>query len=105
MTEIRAAELPRDIDDVRNLFREYANSLSTDLGFQNFEAELAELPGKYEPPKGRLLLARSGAEVVGCVALRPVDRDVCEMKRLYVQPRQRGARLGFQRRLIFSGAG
>jgi ribosomal protein S18 acetylase RimI-like enzyme len=94
MTEIRAAELPRDLNEVRELFREYADSLSTDLGFQDFEAELAALPGKYEPPRGRLLLAWSGTEAVGCVALRPLDRDTCEMKRLYVRPKLRGQRLG-----------
>jgi ribosomal protein S18 acetylase RimI-like enzyme len=94
MTEIRAAELPRDLNEVRELFREYADSLSTDLGFQDFEAELAAIPGKYEPPRGRLLLAWSGTEAVGCVALRPLDRDTCEMKRLYVRPKLRGQRLG-----------
>jgi len=94
MTQIQVADLPRDLNEVRRLFREYADSLSTDLGFQDFEAELAGLPGKYEPPRGRLLLAWSGTEAVGCVALRPLDRDTCEMKRLYVRPKLRGQRLG-----------
>lgn len=71
MTEIRPAEIPRDLDVVRSLFREYAGSLNIDLCFQGFEAELAGLPGKYEPPQGRLLLAWSGQEALGCVALRP----------------------------------
>jgi GNAT superfamily N-acetyltransferase len=98
MIRIRAAEVPRDLDVVRGLFREYAGTLTTDLCFQNFEAELAGLPGKYEPPRGRLLLAWNGADAVGCIAMRPLDADACEMKRLYVQPRVRGERLG--RRLV-----
>lgn len=96
MTEIQPAELPRDLNEVRNLFREYADSLSTDLGFQDFEAELAALPGKYGPPRGRLLLAWRGTEAVGCVALRPLDGHACEMKRLYVRPKLRGRRLGLR---------
>ena len=94
MTEIRPAENPRDLDVVRSLFREYAASLNVDLCFQNFEAELAGLPGKYEPPQGRLLLAWSGAEAVGCIALRPLDGAAGEMKRLYVRPQARGEQLG-----------
>ena len=98
MVEIRAADIPDEIDVVRSLFREYADGLSTDLCFQNFEAELAELPGKYRPPEGRLLLAWSGSNAVGCAALRPLVAGDCEMKRLYVQPGVRGERLG--RRLV-----
>jgi GNAT superfamily N-acetyltransferase len=96
MTDIRPAELPRDLDDVRRLFREYAASLSVDLSFQDFETELAALPGKYQPPKGRLLLAWSGIGAVGCVALRPLKGAVCEMKRLYVRPQARGQQLGWR---------
>ena len=94
MIEIRAARLPEDVPVVRRLFRQYADGLGIDLGFQDFEAELASLPGKYAPPKGRLMLAWNGAEAVGCVALRPVDGEACEMKRLYVQPEVRVRQLG-----------
>jgi GNAT superfamily N-acetyltransferase len=94
MIEIRPAELPRDLPVIRELFREYADGLGIDLGFQDFETELATLPGKYEPPEGRLMLAWRGDDVAGCVALRPHAGDACEMKRLYVRPAARGHQLG-----------
>ena len=94
MIDIRPAKLAEDVPIVRTLFREYADGLGIDLGFQDFEAELASLPGKYAPPRGRLLLAWAGNEPAGCVALRPIDRDTCEMKRLYVRPAQRAQHLG-----------
>jgi ribosomal protein S18 acetylase RimI-like enzyme len=87
-----------DVDAVRVLFREYAGSQGIDLYLRNFEQELTQLPGEYAPPGGCLLLATAGAEPVGCVALRKLHDDVCEMKRLYVRRQFRG--LGLGRRLV-----
>ncbi len=85
---------------VRGIFREYAESLSIDLSFQNFEGELDALPGEYVEPRGALLLASVGGNLAGCCALRPLDSvdypDACEMKRLYVRRAYRGFGLGRQ---------
>jgi putative acetyltransferase len=79
---------------IRELFLEYANSLGFSLCFQSFDKELADLPGDYASPEGRLLLASIGGEIAGCVALHKLESDICEMKRLYLRPKFRGHGLG-----------
>lgn len=93
---IVSARFPTDGEVVRALFMEYAAGLGTDLSFQGFQQELAQLPGKYAPPRGDILIARDGtASAFGCVALRPATMaGAGEMKRLYVRPAARGQALG-----------
>ncbi len=94
MLSLIEAETPEQFAQVRQLWREYAAWLEVDLCFQNFEKELAELPGRYAPPEGRLLLALSDHQLAGCIALRKIAEGTCEMKRLYVRPGFRGQRIG-----------
>jgi len=88
----------QDIKQARTLFEEYQTGLGISLCFQNFDHELKNLPGDYAPPDGRLLLATDEAALAGCIALRKLAPDICEMKRLYVRPSARGSQLG--RKLI-----
>lgn len=83
-----------DIALARELFIEYQQWLGVDLCFQDFDRELASLPGAYAPPDGGLWLARVGGAVAGCVALRPIGDGLCEMKRLWLRPAYRGRGLG-----------
>jgi putative acetyltransferase len=98
VSEIIRASSPADIELLRTLFREYEAWLQIDLCFQNFEKELAELPGAYAPPDGRMLILFENAKPAGCVALRKLGEGVCEMKRLFVRETFRGK--GFGRNLI-----
>ena len=89
---VAAATSAGDLDAIRDLFREYAASLGFSLDYQDFDAELAGLPGKYAPPEGALLLARADGAGAGCGALRRFAPQIAEMKRLYVRPAFRGLR-------------
>jgi GNAT superfamily N-acetyltransferase len=95
---IGRARFPQDLDAVVAIFREYIGSTSVSLEFQNYEDELADLPGKYDAPRGGLFLAWHAGAVVGCAAFREVNDEICEMKRVYVRPGVRGQNLG--RRLV-----
>jgi ribosomal protein S18 acetylase RimI-like enzyme len=88
------AESLAQIAQARELFLEYAQSLGFSLCFQNFDKELAGLPGDYSPPNGRLLLAEYESQLAGCVALHKLEPGICEMKRLYLRPQFRGKQLG-----------
>ena len=96
MAELRIVEVcgDEDLERIRELFAEYARALPFDLSFQNFEEELRALPGRYAPPSGRMLLAKCGDAFAGCVALRQIGEEVCEMKRLFVRPALRGKGIG-----------
>ena len=88
------AQTSEEIEKARQLFKEYSAWLQIDLCFQGFEKELAELPGDYAPPDGRLMLAYDDEELAGCVALRKIDEGICEMKRLFLRDKFRGQGLG-----------
>lgn len=98
--EFITPETPEELDATRLVFCEYAEQLGIDLCFQNFDAELASLPGDYSAPRGALLLVLVDGDIAGCCALRPLDNvdysDACEMKRLYVRKAFRRFGLGRQ---------
>ncbi len=92
--ELRDVDAGAAVESVRTLFQEYQASLGIDLCFQGFAQELAELPGAYAPPAGRLYLALQAREPAACAALRPLGEKTCEMKRLYVRPPHRRRGIG-----------
>lgn len=109
--KIKQAVTKVDIREVRLLFREYENFLNVDLSFQGFEHEVANLPGEYASPDGVLFVGIKGGKIVACAAVRKLNEEVCEMKRLFVRPEARGSGGGkklaqeciaFARRLKYS---
>jgi len=94
LLRIHSAISVRELDQIRNLFIEYSNSLEFDLSFQDFQKELDDLPGDYAAPSGRLLLGFYDSDPAGCVALRRISDEICEMKRLFVRPQCRGLGIG-----------
>ncbi len=100
LIQLLSPRFPADLDALRALFREYAQGLGVDLCFQQFDQELAGLPGEYAPPRGALLMALVDGAVAGCCGLRPLDSsdypNAAEMKRLYVRKAFRGFGLGRQ---------
>ena len=94
ITEFIQARSTADIEQAREIFREYSAWVETDLCFQNFEKELAALPGSYAEPDGRLLLAFHDGKLAGCISLRKIGAGICEMKRLFVRDAFRGKGIG-----------
>jgi GNAT superfamily N-acetyltransferase len=94
MATIRRAIFPDDTASVLGIWREFIANSPVNLDYQGNDAEFVELPGKYAAPSGCALLAERDGEVLGCVAFRKVNNDICEMKRMYVRPYARGNQLG-----------
>jgi len=94
LLELKIAQTTDEIKLIKELFLEYAAWLDFPLCFQGFDEELATLPGKYTLPSGRLYLAYWNGKLAGCIGLRKIEGDTCEMKRLYIKPDFRGFGIG-----------
>lgn len=94
MIDLVKVKTDEQLDNIRELFKEYEESLGFDLHFQDFNEEYAGLPGEYAPPDGCLLLALYKDLVAGCVALRKMQEGICELKRMYVRPQYRRKGIG-----------
>ncbi len=94
MVKLIQAISSEEIEAIKSLFIEYAESLNFSLCFQDFDKEIESLPGKYSPPEGSLILAKIENEFAGCIALKKIEDGICEMKRLYVKPSHRGKQIG-----------
>jgi ribosomal protein S18 acetylase RimI-like enzyme len=94
--EVAYVESGSELEEIRSLFLEYAQSLNFSLCFQSFDKELQDLPGRYAPPQGRLILCRMNGAAAGCIALKPLHNGLCEMKRLFVRPEFRGKSIGLK---------
>lgn len=94
MIEIKFVETDEQIDKIRQLFKEYERSLGFELHFQDFDKEFTNLPGEYALPDGCLLLTTYKGKIAGCVALKKIDEQICEMKRMYVRPEYRRKGIG-----------
>ena len=96
MMTIRHAKFPEDLAAVLSIWREFIANSPVNLDYQGNDAEFVNLPGRYAAPKGCILLSDRDGDIEGCIALREVDADICEMKRLYVKPHARGKNVGRQ---------
>jgi putative acetyltransferase len=92
--EFFSPESAKDYEQVKEIFKEYQVYLNIDLCFQRFDNELATLNEIYKPPKGAIILAKLNDQIAGCIALKPIEDNNCEMKRLYVKPMYRGHNIG-----------
>ncbi|MHC5352621.1 GNAT family N-acetyltransferase [Myroides sp. LJL115] len=94
MSAIRILPAYGHLQQIKELFTQYTNSLQIDLDFQNYSQEFDNLPGEYQNPNGALYIAFLQDVPVGCIALRPLNQNDCEMKRLFVKPNYRGYKIG-----------
>ncbi len=94
MLNIIEVKSKEQLDEIQKLFREYEAWLGFDLQFQDFEKEVTSLPGKYAPPRGTILMALFNENIAGCIALKPLNESICEMKRFFVRQQFQGKGIG-----------